>query len=85
MRSMRSTAAAALMSPGAVPNLSCRDSHDLDGVADHVGGALLALWSLRHLSINILSLDNDRPRFVPAECRCRTASKSLGERELSSG
>jgi hypothetical protein len=30
------------------------DAHDLDGVADHVGGALLAFGSARHLLVAFL-------------------------------
>ena len=29
-------------------SLSCRYPHDVDGVADDIGGAFLALWSLGH-------------------------------------
>jgi hypothetical protein len=28
--------------------LSGRDAHDVDGVADHIGRALLAFWASRH-------------------------------------
>jgi hypothetical protein len=31
-----------------VINLPRRDPHAVDGVADHVGGSLLAFWSSRH-------------------------------------
>jgi hypothetical protein len=66
-------------------DLARQNLGDADRVGDGIGGSLLALRSLRHLSINFLSFDNDRPRLVPAECRRGTASKNLGERELSSG
>jgi hypothetical protein len=33
---------------GIVVNLTRRYPHDVNSVADHVGGALLALWSFRH-------------------------------------
>ena len=34
-------------------NLAGRDPHDLDGVADHVGGTLLALGSAGHVLIAV--------------------------------
>lgn len=40
----------AVVSLGVFVGLTRRDLHDADGVADHVGGALLAFRSCRHVS-----------------------------------
>src|SRR5690242_7952596 len=46
--------------------LAGRDAHDFDGVADHVGGALLAFGASRHRRPS-LPTQTLCPRFAPVE------------------
>ena len=47
--------------------LAGRDPHDLDGVSDHVGGALLPLGPLRHLTSHLVGQSHRCPGGIALE------------------
>ena len=64
-------------------SITVRDPHDADGIADHVGGALLASRSARHHDSSDTNAISSRLRASRASCETVAASKSLTQKSAA--
>jgi hypothetical protein len=64
-------------------SLPRRDPHDADGIADHVGGALLAFGASRHRSSSFAEIARSGTPRLPRRINQQATNCALGEYDRS--